>query len=138
MKTLEIDNIKVLVANFYDEKHFEKFETENVDALFIRNPGIYVGKNVDAYKYEVINKIKENYAEDNIFFPFGLNGKPILICDSNTNVKKTLEFMKQAKVEYCLDIDKQILYFNGIIMDKRFVNTLRKKLNLEVLKFHEI
>lgn len=138
LKTLEMNNIKVLIANFYNDEYFREFEKEDVDALFVKNPGLYISKNPEAYKEEILDKIKEDYGKNNIFYLFELNGKLILICDSRSYVEEVLKFMKQAKVEYCLDLEKQILYFNGIIMDRKFVNTLRKKLNLEVLKFNEV
>lgn len=138
-KIVRSGDFDILFAHFYHDKIFEIYEREErIKVLFIKEPGIYIGKDFSFYSEDVILSFKEKFPEEKFFYIFEINGIPFIYCDENSDVEKAKKFMKEIKIEYMINVEDNSLYFSGLLFNNKFVNILRKKLNVEVLKLHEV
>lgn len=135
---ITVGDTNIMIMEEYFDKGFEFFEKkEDLKAVYIKSLGLLVGKNSESYREDIILEIKKKFPDYPILSLFTLNNKPFLV-SNGISPEEAKKYMKNLKVEYMLDLDTYSLYFSGLLFDNRFVNSLRKKLGLEVLRLNEV
>lgn len=135
-KVYATENGKKIIVGNYSEELLDYFESQESGLLFLEDVGLVIGKTPE--DYELAEELRKVANTNKFFFLFFFQNIPIIVCSEMCDLEFAKERMKRFGINYLLSLENDTLYFYGILLNIRFVNNLRKKLKMEVLRLHEI